>query len=420
MRTMIDKFKAAKRDPNEMWNEKSEYGIMLQAVKRTPSKGVVQRIFHQDKELAAAFANREYPPEAGLRVALGSPIPEGRISADSSENTLRNLEQDMMLTASDIQRYDNYNCGIFALAILQTLFKGQAVPQEINPREHRIAFIEKLKTVSVGEQQEIDGSPISPTPQSNVSYGPVTPTRMPLSSTLVGDAWMPERMENHDKPESNSMSRALQLRPELRPQHGVNHLHELQRDSIQSVASTRNGQLNVLLSNPDFSSGGPKVQDMLAFHKTFIESRKKVQRELKLTKVRRDDQAELVTRLCRDLKKEEKQLQDCEQIVWVHQTEVQSAEAYMQRQTNDNVLLPATMAEVRQLQQEMSRDVLESFRGQLKIAEAMRHNQVVKVNELKRQIQRETTLQNDIEVWIHEMKKRLSETCIHNEEVDED
>ncbi|KAJ4248152.1 hypothetical protein NW762_012922 [Fusarium torreyae] len=406
MNSIIRQFRKDGRDPNDMWSEEGEGGLMVQAIRQSDRKIVTQRIF-RDVEFSAAPVNHDNPAEATSRsinpesndnateasLALGSPFHESsHITAERCatpahlplgplEDTVSTLENDLKLQSNDIgrcamlfprsldwhvfepghpfgsetlsrkltatnlvflinakhhwslchldmkrycldhynsigdmsmlvhslkvwlegqpglelgqgiaienktglQQKDDSNCGIFMLAILQSLLNNQTIPEQVNATELRQYYIQCLKATTADTFHPTAVTSVPSTPQSD---------------GFLMSAFLPKMEASPGMLTPLPSSRAHW-------RNAPNHYSPAQAELLaapSTVAPTDHSQ-------PYPSAPLLEAQAALNYHKALAESRVKLQTHLEEEKTNLFTQTEDISRMEQACREKSEQLE---------------------------------------------------------------------------------------------------------------
>ncbi|KAG7413312.1 hypothetical protein Forpi1262_v017122 [Fusarium oxysporum f. sp. raphani] len=153
MREKIQQYEEAGRDPRDMWDEYGNDGCMVKAIKNNPrAKNRLTKATFEKVQLPftitkpgsnrvrrAKRRKRNCTPshQGDINDSVDARSPSGVTSVDDDAAS----SQPKPLADSDCpQQEDAFNCGIFALAFLQSLVNGEGIPTQVNARELRTFF----------------------------------------------------------------------------------------------------------------------------------------------------------------------------------------------------------------------------------------------------------------------------------------
>ncbi|KAF6515228.1 hypothetical protein HZS61_005134 [Fusarium oxysporum f. sp. conglutinans] len=153
MREKIQQYEEAGRDPRDMWDEYGNDGCMVKAIKNNPrAKNRLTKATFEKVQLPftitkpgsnrvrrAKRRKRNCSPsyQGDINDSVDARSPSGVTSVDDDATS----SQPKPLADSDCpQQEDAFNCGIFALAFLQSLVNGEGIPTQVNARELRTFF----------------------------------------------------------------------------------------------------------------------------------------------------------------------------------------------------------------------------------------------------------------------------------------
>ncbi|KAJ4082799.1 hypothetical protein NW760_015032 [Fusarium oxysporum] len=133
MREKIRQYEEAGRDPRDMWDELTKATlerVQLPFTITKPGRNRVRRAKRRKRNCSPS-----YQGDSNENVDARSPSGFTSVDDDAASS------QPKLLADSDCpQQEDAFNCGIFALAFLQSLVNGEGIPTQVNARELRTFF----------------------------------------------------------------------------------------------------------------------------------------------------------------------------------------------------------------------------------------------------------------------------------------